>query len=236
MLPMPGRGQRLALHRWGLHRRRAADAYASGQSMVEFALVLPILLVILLGVADFGRVFAAGITMEAAARDGGEVVALERLHNPPTTLGDPTYYQALHDLAARTVCHEAKLLPNTTYDPGAPGATPPVPEACPDIPVVAVCVHDDADPLCSAADAVSGHSGAVPPECAGILDTTNRSNASGGETISKFVEVRVCYHFTTLFNLRLQLPMATGMNLGDVWLERARTFVIDCPPQAVATC
>src|SRR6266487_4704851 len=91
-----------------------------GQAMVEFGLVLPLLLVFLLGVVDFGRVFSAGITMEAAARNGAEAVALERLHNPPATPGDPVYYQALHDLVARTVCHEARSLPSTTYDAGPP--------------------------------------------------------------------------------------------------------------------
>jgi hypothetical protein len=197
--------------------------------MVEFALVLPMLLILLLGIVDFGRVFAAGITIEAAARDGAEAVALERLHNPPTTPGDPTYYQRLHDLAARTICHDARLLSNTTYSAGPP-------EACPGMPVVAVCVHDDHDPLCSAPDAVTGHTGSVPPSCAQILDTTSRDNTSGHEPVSNFVEVRVCYQFTTLFNLHFQLPMNTGLNLGDVWLERTRTFVIDCPPQGVATC
>jgi hypothetical protein len=202
--------------------RRSAPAFR-GQSLVEFSLVLPILMVLLLGIADFGRVFSAGITMEAAARNGAEAVALERLHNPPTTPGDQAYYQSLHDLAARTVCHEARSLSNTTYSAGPP-------ESCPDMPVVAVCVHDDHDPWCSVADAVSGHTGAVPPECSQILDTANRNNASGQEPMSHYVEVRVCYHFTTLFNLHLSLPMSAGLNLGDVWLERTRTFVIDCPP------
>jgi hypothetical protein len=174
-------------------------------------------------------VFAAGITVEAASRNGAEAVALERLHNPPTTPGDPAYYQNLHDLAARTVCHEAQNLANTTYSAGPP-------ESCPDMPVVAVCVHDDHDPLCSAADALSDHTGAVPPQCGQILDTANRTNASGQEPISHFVEVRVCYHFTTLFNLHLQLPWSAGLNLGDVWLERTRTFVIDCPPLGLLTC
>ncbi len=35
------------------------------------------LLVLLLGVADFGRVFQAGITIEAAARNGAEAAAQE---------------------------------------------------------------------------------------------------------------------------------------------------------------
>ena len=77
--------------------------------MVEFALLLPMLLVLLLGVADFGRVFTAGITVEAAARNAAEVVAQEYLRNPPGPMSDPapspgddTYYRALHELAART--------------------------------------------------------------------------------------------------------------------------------------
>ena len=52
---------------------RPATQSRRGQSLVEFALVLPMLLVLLLGVADFGRVFAAGITIEAAARNAAEV-------------------------------------------------------------------------------------------------------------------------------------------------------------------
>ena len=55
--------------RWRLARR--------GQSLVEFALVLPMLLILLLGVADFGRVFQAGITLEAATRNAAEAAAQE---------------------------------------------------------------------------------------------------------------------------------------------------------------
>ena len=88
-----------------------------GQSLVEFALVLPLLLVLLLGIADFGRVFAAGITLEAASRNGAEAAALERLRSQPTSPGDPDYYQRLHDIAAEVACNEAGRLPNTTFDP-----------------------------------------------------------------------------------------------------------------------
>ena len=54
-----------------------------GQSLVEFALVLPMLLVLLLGIADFGRVFPAGITIEAAARNAAEAAAQEYLRIGP---------------------------------------------------------------------------------------------------------------------------------------------------------
>ncbi|HJP71472.1 MAG TPA: TadE/TadG family type IV pilus assembly protein, partial [Candidatus Limnocylindria bacterium] len=86
---------------------------------MEFALVLPMLLVLLLGVGDFGRVFASGIIVEAAARDGAEIVAEEYRRNPPdgeyadqtvpvTGAPDPAYYATLHDLAARTACRELR--------------------------------------------------------------------------------------------------------------------------------
>ena len=41
-----------------------------GQALVEFALALPVLLLLLLGVLEFGRAFAIKIAMENAAREG----------------------------------------------------------------------------------------------------------------------------------------------------------------------
>ena len=46
---------------------------------------------------------------------------------------------------------------------------------------------------------------------------------------SYYVEIRLCYKFETLFNLDLSLPMNAGLDLGDIWIERTRTFVVDCP-------
>jgi len=43
---------------------------ARGQSLVEFALLLPVLLLILLGVFDLGRVYNSYIVITNAARDG----------------------------------------------------------------------------------------------------------------------------------------------------------------------
>lgn len=40
-----------------------------GQSLVEFALVLPLLLWILMGIIDLGRVFHASIVLQESARD-----------------------------------------------------------------------------------------------------------------------------------------------------------------------
>ena len=46
----------------------------------------------------------------------------------------------------------------------------------------------------------------------------------------------LCYEFSTLIDLDIALPMNTGLGLGDVYLERSRTFVVDCPVDAVSTC
>jgi len=45
-------------------------ARARGQSLVEFALTLPILILILLGILDLGRAYNAQIIITNAARDG----------------------------------------------------------------------------------------------------------------------------------------------------------------------
>jgi Flp pilus assembly protein TadG len=47
-------------------------AEQSGQSLVELALALPVLLLILLGLADFGRAFYYTTTIANAARAGAE--------------------------------------------------------------------------------------------------------------------------------------------------------------------
>jgi hypothetical protein len=220
-----------------------------GQGLVEFALVLPLLMILLLGVADFGRIFSAGITLEAAARDAAEATAIERLHNPPDPLnpGDVTYYQRLHVLAAKTVCDETSRLPNATpqlakSDPPVPALTP---GECPDFtglatgvfhpgsPVIRVCVHDGADPICG--QAIPGYRPTIPADCPKV-QAMGTSNASPGEPVSYLVEVRICYLFTTLFDLHLNLPMNAGLNLGDIWLERSRAFVIDCPQAVLSAC
>jgi hypothetical protein len=194
--------------------------------MVEFALILPLLLVILLGVIDFGRVFTAGITMEAAARNAAEAAAQEYqqiIRNTPKPV--PADYQRIHDVALEELCGEAKVLPNRAVVSG--NCT---------MPITAVCVHDPYGDVLGEGDPLCGQAGApVPPECSQIngwpAEPPNPSNASApipDNTLIRvpYVEVRTCYHFTTLFNLHLQLPFDWSLNLGDIWIQRDRTFVV----------
>jgi len=46
-----------------------------GQSLVEFALVLPVLLLLVLGTMDFARLFSTKITLTNAAREGANYLS-----------------------------------------------------------------------------------------------------------------------------------------------------------------
>ena len=48
-----------------------------GAAAVEFALVVPLLLILLLGTVEFGRAYNAQISVTAAAREGARVMAVQ---------------------------------------------------------------------------------------------------------------------------------------------------------------
>jgi Flp pilus assembly protein TadG len=48
-----------------------------GATAVEFAFILPLLIVLVLGIAEFGRAFQVSGTLSAAAREGVRVMALQ---------------------------------------------------------------------------------------------------------------------------------------------------------------
>lgn len=74
---------------------------AEGQSLVELAIILPVLMVILLGIIDFGRVFYAYVTITNASREGARYGSLH-------VFEDAAIEQRVIDEAATTV----------TIDPG----------------------------------------------------------------------------------------------------------------------
>ena len=47
-----------------------------GQSMVEFALVVPLIILLLLGMVDFGRLFHAHLTLEHAGREAARAASI----------------------------------------------------------------------------------------------------------------------------------------------------------------
>ncbi|MDP9884815.1 Flp pilus assembly protein TadG [Sinomonas atrocyanea] len=56
-----------------------------GAAAVEFALVLPALLLLVLGIIDFGRIFSAQQTLTYAARAGARVMVLQNSQTAAVT-------------------------------------------------------------------------------------------------------------------------------------------------------
>ncbi|MBA3688636.1 MAG: pilus assembly protein [Chloroflexi bacterium] len=194
-----------------------------GQALVEFGLVLPLLMVLLLGIADFGRIFQAGIAEEAAVRNAAEAAALQYnqylqcgLGNPDPTCGglpDPTRYDSLHAEALRVACREAERMPGRTVD-GAANCT---------MPIIAVCVHDTAG---GDGNRCGQEATSAPADCDRMIGGWNPARSSptvvdgtdpyGGRP---YVEVRMCYRFDPLFSF------AMG-SWGTIWLQKENNFVV----------
>jgi hypothetical protein len=180
------------------------------------------LLILLLGVADFGRVFSQGIILEAAARNGAEAAAQEYVQlqrNQPGGVLDAGDYASLHTVALEAVCEEADPLPNRVAS-----GTPPI---C-TMPRAAVCVHDAAQ---GDAPVNGGNCGGeavgAPGQCTTMAPAwTAAIEQTDPPTQLPYVEVRVCYRFTTLFNLTdIDLPFGWSISVGEFWLQRDRVFV-----------
>jgi hypothetical protein len=198
-----------------------------GQALVEFALVLPMLLVLLLGIADFGRVFAAAITVEAAARNGAEAAAQEYvqlIRNSVSGTLTAADYAHLHQVALEKVCKETEALPNQAESDGT----------C-TMPLAAVCIHDGHD--------LAGCGLEADPsvtECGDLNAAWNQADLGPdpiGTGALRYVEVRTCYRFTTLINISaLRLPFGWGLSLGDIYLQKDREFTVACYPATSGPC
>jgi hypothetical protein len=56
--------------------RRLIFKNQRGQAMVEMALILPILLLLILGMIEFGRIYASDLMINNAAREGARAASL----------------------------------------------------------------------------------------------------------------------------------------------------------------
>lgn len=96
--------------------RRRARRRATGQSLVELALVLPVLLLIVLVAIDFGRVFFGYVTLTNATRIGANYAA-----SHPTAWGTPG------DATQRDEYEELILRDTDVANCDLVGGTPPAP-------------------------------------------------------------------------------------------------------------
>lgn len=66
-------------------RRLARDEH--GAAVVEFAIVVPMLLILVMGIIDFGRMYAVAASLQAAVRDGARQGAMSSDLTDATQLG-----------------------------------------------------------------------------------------------------------------------------------------------------
>jgi Flp pilus assembly protein TadG len=139
-------------------RRQAGSqrTESRGQSVVEFALVLPIMVILLLAIVDFARIYTTAMSVESAAReaaDFGTSFGAEKWDatNSPTTL---------QDMQTRA-CVAASTLPDYEGDdPTLPAVTctnpsfescvtPAVGDPCEDLDFGDVCEDPDRPTPCA---------------------------------------------------------------------------------------
>lgn len=108
-------------------RQHAKPPVSRGQAMVEFAILLPLLALLLVMAIDFGRVFFGWVALQNTARIGADWAAVTALSWPST--GDPGSVQnredyqtfMMNDLESSN-CEYATPLPPPTF---ADGDDPP---------------------------------------------------------------------------------------------------------------
>ena len=79
-------------------RKRQTIRSEQGQTMTEFALVLPILVVLLFGIIQFGIAFNNYVALTDAARAGARKGAVSRNNSNPSGVCSDEVYNAAGDL------------------------------------------------------------------------------------------------------------------------------------------
>ena len=102
--------------RWTSRRRSRSD-HQGGQSLVEFALIIPLFLLIVAGMVDFGMGLYSNMTVINAAREGARMSI--------TTPGDTSLVESrvrsmagglsATDLSVNTSCQRPAAAPATTW-------------------------------------------------------------------------------------------------------------------------
>jgi Flp pilus assembly protein TadG len=129
------------------HPRKGED----GQSLVEFALVIPIFLLVLFAIVDFGMAFHAWITVTNSAREGARLGAVR------ATSGE--IEQRVRDTA--TSLDQANLSVSVTNAEGQPGGS------------VVVDVSYDYSLMTPLADLLNMVSGGTIPATLGLGSTAD---------------------------------------------------------------
>jgi Flp pilus assembly protein TadG len=111
-------------------RLRRPRGARQGQALVEFALVLPILILIVLGIMQFGLLFWSQITLTQVARDAGRWAATQPACAQGTGSGQADVIGEAHLIAAESQLfgYEGASDPDLTITPDWSTGTPCPPE------------------------------------------------------------------------------------------------------------
>lgn len=94
--------------------------FTRGQAVVEFALILPIVMFLLIAIGDFARVYATALTVEAGVREGADYGGFQRSNWLPTNT------TLTRSEIERRVCAASSTLPDYLESGGTctnPGVT-----------------------------------------------------------------------------------------------------------------
>jgi Flp pilus assembly protein TadG len=80
----------------------------SGQALVEFALILPLLLILLCGIIDFGWIFRCQLTADSAAREAARYTAIH--YYDSSTDNDAVIAQTIVESYAPTLAYPTVTL------------------------------------------------------------------------------------------------------------------------------
>jgi Flp pilus assembly protein TadG len=92
-----------------------------GQSVAEFALILPVMLLIAVAVGDFGRIYASIIALESATREAADFGAFQESNWANSTASDATLAEM-----RRRACTAASSMPGYAGAPDNTSCTNPV--------------------------------------------------------------------------------------------------------------
>jgi len=99
-----------------MSRRRKMIRNERGQTMVEFALVVPILCVVLFGILQFGALYNDYVTVTDAARVGARRAAVSRLASDPSAAAEA----AARGAAAGLTQSKLNVAVSSTWKQGDP--------------------------------------------------------------------------------------------------------------------
>jgi len=91
-----------------------------GATLVEFAIVFPVLITLLIGLIEFGWLFARNVDVGHAAREGARLAAVNFPSGPSS--GSATRIDADRDALIAEICERANLNPTATVTLASSGA------------------------------------------------------------------------------------------------------------------